>query len=94
VAFLVGSALAGVVVGRLSRSLASEAHDAKVANETPALPASTYSTPAAPVTTGYDTGAYTTGGYETGSYDTGYTATRAYDDTVSYVEPGQGDTPR
>jgi hypothetical protein len=106
VAFLLGSALAGVVVGRLSRSLASEAHDAKVANETRALPASTY-TPVttgyettAPVTTGYETGAYTTGttgttGYETGSYDAGYTATRAYDDTVGgYTEPGQGDLPR
>jgi hypothetical protein len=94
-AFLLGSALAGVVVGRLSRSLASEAHDAKVANETPALPVSTYGTTTAPVTTGYDTGTYTTGGYETGSYDTGYTATRAYDSTVGgYVEPGQGDLPR
>jgi uncharacterized protein YjbJ (UPF0337 family) len=103
VAFLVGSALAGVVVGRLSRSLAAEAHDAKVAAETPALPASTYSTPAstysttAPTyaagTTGYETGA-TTGGYETGSYDTGYSATRAYDDDVTYVEPRPGDLPR
>ena len=107
-AFLIGSALAGVVVGRLSRSLASEAHDAKVANETPALPASSYgttapaySTPAAPVTTGYDTGAYGTGtsgtgtsGYETGSYDTGYTTTGAYDETVTVVEPRRGDTPR
>jgi len=94
VAFLVGSALTGVLVGRLSRSLAAQAHDDKVASETPALPASTYSTPAAPATTGYETGAYTTGGYESGSYDTGYSATRAYDDTVTYVEPGQGDTPR
>jgi hypothetical protein len=110
VAFLLGSAVAGVVVGRLSRSLASEAHDAKVANQTPALPASTYGTgyattgyeTTAPVTTGYETGAYTTGtttgttgGYETGTYDTGYSATRAYDDTVGgYTEPGQGDLPR
>jgi uncharacterized protein YjbJ (UPF0337 family) len=104
VAFLVGSALAGVVVGRLSRSLAADAHDTKVANETPALPASTYSTPASTYstpastyattgTTGYETGA-TTGGYETGSYDTGYSATRAYDDDVTYVQPGQGDLPR
>jgi gas vesicle protein len=94
-AFLLGSALAGVVVGRLSRSLASEAHDAKIANETPALPASAYGTTTAPVSTGYETGAYTTGGYETGSYDAGYTATRAYDGTVGgYVEPGQGDLPR
>jgi hypothetical protein len=110
VAFLLGSAVAGVVVGRLSRSLASEAHDAKVANQTPALPASTYGTgyatsgyeTTAPVTTGYETGAYTTGtttgttgGYETGTYDTGYTSTGAYDDTVGgYTEPGQGDLPR
>jgi hypothetical protein len=104
VAFLLGSALAGVVVGRLSRSLASEAHDAKVANETPALPASTYA-PATtgyattePVTTGYETGAYTTGttgAYETGSYDAGYTATRTYDEPIGgYTEPGQGDLPR
>jgi len=109
-AFLLGSALAGVVVGRLSRSLASEAHDAKVANETPALPASTYATTGyettAPVTTGYETGAYTTGttgayttgttgAYETGTYDTGYSATRAYDETPGgYTEPGQGDLPR
>jgi hypothetical protein len=91
-------------VGRLSRSLAADAHDTKVANETPALPASTYSTPASTYstpastyattgTTGYETGA-TTGGYETGSYDTGYSATRAYDDDVTYVQPGQGDLPR
>ena len=109
VAFLVGSALAGVVVGRLSRSLAAEAHDAKVANESPALPASSYSTPS----TGYDAGAYssdyttgtgttagyaagtsTTAGYESGSYDTGYPATRAYEEETVYVEPGQGDLPR
>ena len=104
VAFLLGSALAGVVVGRLSRSLASEAHDAKVANETPALSASSYA-PAttgyattAPATTGYETGAYstgTTGAYETGSYDAGYTETRTYDEPVGgYTEPGQGDLPR
>jgi gas vesicle protein len=79
VAFLLGSALAGVVVGRLSRSLASEAHDAKVANETRALPASTY-TPVTtgyetttPVTTGYETTAPVATGYETGAYTTGTT---------------------
>jgi len=109
-AFLLGSALAGVVVGRLSRSLAAEAHENKVANESPALPASGYASPS----TGYDTGAYTTGsytagasttagyatgtsttaGYEAGSYDTGYPATRAYEEETVYVEPGQGDLPR
>ena len=88
VAFLVGSALAGVVVGRLSRSLASEAHDAKVARETPALPASTYAT-TTPATTGYDTGAYTTGGYgtTTGGYGTtsgGYETTTGGYETGSY----------
>jgi hypothetical protein len=99
VVFLSSAALAGVVVGRLSRSLASEAHDNKVAAETPALPASTYAS-------GYDSGSYTTGGYETSTYATstpsystdapvgGYTETPVYDDTVSYVEPGRGDITR
>ncbi|WP_375423317.1 hypothetical protein [uncultured Friedmanniella sp.] len=104
VAFLTGAAVAGIVVGRLSRSLASEAHDKKVAAETPALPASTgtYAT----TTSGYDSGSYTTGGYETGTYATGaptyatdapvagYTETVGYDDTVSYAEPGRGDITR
>jgi hypothetical protein len=98
VTFLVSSALAGVVVGGISRSLAAEAQDAKAANATRALPASSYATTTAPVTTGYETGAYTTGAYETGtattgaatgtyetgSYDTGYPATRAYEDTRAY----------
>jgi len=94
-AFLLGSALAGVVVGRLSRSLAAEAQDNKVADQTAALPASGYAT-TTPATTGYTSASYTTtaGGYETGSYDTGYPATRAYDDDTVYVEPGQGDLPR
>jgi hypothetical protein len=94
VAFLLGSALAGVVVGRLSRSLASEAHDAKVASETPALPASSYATTdyatTVPATTGYETGAYTTGttgGYETGAYTTGTTGTTGGYETGSY-DPG------
>lgn len=99
VVFLTGAALAGIVVGRLTRSLASEAHDQKVAAETPALPASTYAS-------GYDTGSYTTGGYETGSYTTetptypsdapvgGYTETPVYDDTVTYTEPVRGDVTR
>jgi hypothetical protein len=107
VVFLTTAALAGVVVGRLSRSLASEAHDNKVAAETPALPASTYAS-------GYDSGSSTTGGYETGTYATstpsystdapvgGYTetpvyddtVTPVYDDTVTYVEPGRGDITR
>lgn len=107
-AFLIGAALAGVVVGRLSRSLASEAHDHKVAAETPALPASTVTDGAG---SGYDAGSYTTGGYETGTYAAsgnyatgtpsyapdapvgGYTETVGYDDTVSY-EPGRGDITR
>jgi hypothetical protein len=101
--FLTGAALAGVLVGRLSRSLASEAHDNKVANETPALPASTGA---------YDTGSYPTGGYETGTYASagtyatdaptyapdapvgGYPETAGYDDTVTYTEPGRGDVTR
>ena len=99
VVFLTGAALAGVVVGRLSRNLASEAHDNKVAAETPALPASTYAS-------GYDTGSYTTGGYETGTYATeaptyatdapvgGYESTTTYDDTVTYGDTGRGDLTR
>ncbi|WP_375430391.1 hypothetical protein [uncultured Friedmanniella sp.] len=102
VVFLTSAALAGVVVGRLSRSLASEAHDTKVAAETPALTTSTYAS-------GYDTA----GGYEAGSYATpapttyptdaptyaeaptvGYEPTVAYDDTVTYTEPGRGDITR
>ena len=99
-AFLIGSALAGVVVGRLSRSLAAGAKDAK-ADQAPALTGSGYAT-SAPAT-GYDTGAYTTGGYESGSYgtattDTGYTTgtsyagteTGTYDDTVTYADPDRG----
>ena len=87
VAFLLGSAVAGVVVGRLSRSLASEAHDAKVANETPALPASTYATgyeTTAPVSTGYETTAPVTTGYETGAYTTGTTGTTGGYETGTY----------
>jgi hypothetical protein len=91
VAFLLGSAVAGVVVGRLSRSLASEAHDAKVASQTPALPASTYATTGyettAPVTTGYETTAPVTTGYETGAYTTGTTT-----GTTGGYETGTYDT--
>jgi len=90
-AFLLGSAVAGVVVGRLSRSLASEAHDAKVANQTPALPASTYGTTGyettAPLTTGYETTAPVTTGYETGAYTTGTTT-----GTTGGYETGTYDT--
>jgi hypothetical protein len=64
--FLGASLLAGVVVGRLTRSLAAEAKDAKEAAQTPQL-GTGYTTPA----TGYDTGAYSTGGYSTGGYETG-----------------------
>lgn len=103
VVFLTGAALAGILVGRLSRSLASEAHDNKVAAETPALPASTGT---------YGAGSYSTGGYETGAYAAagtyatdaptyaadapvgGYDETVGYDDTVTYVEPGRGDITR
>jgi hypothetical protein len=106
--FLASAALAGVVVGRLSRSLASEAHDNKVAAETRALPASGGNYSAG---SGYDTGSYATGGYETGTYASagtyatdaptyapdapvgGYAETAGYDDTVSY-EPGRGDVTR
>ncbi len=109
VAFLTGAALAGIVVGRLSRSLASEAHDNKVAAETPTLPASTGTYAAG---SGYGAGSYSTGGYETGAYAAagtyvtdapsyatdapvgGYDETVGYDDTVSYVEPGRGDITR
>jgi hypothetical protein len=90
-AFLLGSAVAGVVVGRLSRSLASEAHDAKVANQTRALPASTYGTTGyettAPLTTGYETTAPVTTGYETGAYTTGTTT-----GTTGGYETGTYDT--
>ncbi|GAA1836397.1 hypothetical protein ACFFOM_08820 [Microlunatus capsulatus] len=80
--FLGASLLAGVVVGRLTRSLAAEAKDAKEAQQAPAVgsgygdtgystttPGQGYSTttPAA----GYDAGSYTAGGLETGSYTTG-----------------------
>jgi len=94
--FLGVSLLAGVVAGRLARSLAADAHDAKQADQARSLgsgysvtsPTSGYSTttPA----TGYDAGSYTAGGYETGSYATGtaagagYEPTRAADDTVIY----------
>jgi len=108
-AFLGASLLAGVVVGRLTRSLAAEAKDAKEAQQAPALGSGYATTTPA---TGYDTGSYTTGAYETGSYTagtaatTGYEPARAYDgtvayddtvtydETVTYVEPRQGDTPR
>lgn len=101
--FLGASLLTGVLVGRLTRSLAAEAKDAKDAQQAPALGSGYDATPA-PVygttTGGYDSGSYNAGGYETGSYTAGtatapgYEPTRAYDDTVSYGEPRQGDTPR
>ena len=88
VAFLVGSALAGVVVGRLSRSLASEAHDNKVAQESRALPASSYATSG----TGYDTGY--TGGYAAGTTTAGdYAAgTTTGTTTTGGYESGSYDT--
>jgi hypothetical protein len=91
VAFLVGSALAGVVVGRLSRSLAAEAHDNKVANE---LPASSYSTSGTDYDTGYTTGAYTTGTTTTGGYSTGTAAAGGYaaGTTTGGYESGSYDT--
>jgi hypothetical protein len=73
--FLASSALAGVLAGRLSRSFASQAHDTKVANESPAL--------SAPASSGYDSSAYATGGYESGSYGTAGTY-----DTGSYDTGG------
>ncbi len=129
--FLGVSLLAGVVVGRLTRSLAAEAKDAKDAEQARASLSGGYSTSAptasystagttgyatTPATgygtttpaTGYDAGSYAAGGFETGSYTpgtaagttTGYEATPAdddtvvYDDTVTYVDPTRGDTPR
>lgn len=110
VVFLTGAALAGVIVGRLTRSVASEAHDKKVEAEAPALTSTT--------TTGYDAGTYATGGYETGTYsggsyadagvvgtgaagtgydpETGYagTTTPVYDETVTGLDPQQGGTVR
>lgn len=96
VAFLVGSALAGAVVGRLTRSVAAETKDAKE-SQSAGYRSSTYAT--APSTTG----TYSTGGYETGTYatqgtgtDLGYAepSTGSYDDTVTYGEPSRGDLPR
>ncbi|RYZ28900.1 MAG: hypothetical protein EOP01_06075, partial [Propionibacteriaceae bacterium] len=69
--FLGASLVAGVVVGRVTRSLAAEKkdeHDAQQAPSTPALSGSDYSTtPAAPV--GYETPGYATTGYESTGYD-------------------------
>lgn len=102
--FLGASLLAGVLAGRLTRSLAAEAKDAKDAQQ-PAI-GSGYTTAPVPAhgttvpATGYDSGSYAAGGTETGSYSTGtssatgYEPARAYDDTATYGEPRQGDTPR
>lgn len=69
VAFLVGAALAGGIVGRLTRSVAAEAKDTKEAQN----PSYTGGNFDATRTAGYDAGAYSTGGYETGTYDAGTT---------------------
>ena len=93
--FLGASLLAGVVVGRLTRSLAAEAKDAKEAAQTPALdsgysatsPSAGYSSTTA--ATGYDAGSYTAGGYETGSYTTGAATTGAAVGTTAGYEPAR-----
>ncbi len=98
--FLGVSLLAGVVAGRLTRSLAAEAKDAKEAEQAPALgagystsvPTASYGTTAttgyATTTpaTGYDAGSYGAGGYETGSYTPGTAAgtTTGYEATRAY----------
>ncbi len=87
-AFLGLAALTGVVVGRLTRNLAAEAKDAKEAEQTPAPVTTGYST--TPAVTSYDTAPVTTGYAAPGAYE----PTAVYDDTVTYVEPGRGDTPR
>ena len=104
-AFLIGSALAGGIVGRLTRSAAADAKDAKQAQST-GYTGSGYSAPST-TTTGYDAGTYNTGGYDAGTYDTGLAtpaagvtggydqpSTGSYDDTVTYVEPTRGDSTR
>jgi hypothetical protein len=75
----------------LSRSLAAEAHDNKVANE---LSASSYSTSGTDYDTGYTTGAYTTGTTTTGGYSTGTAATGGYaaGTTTGGYESGSYDT--
>jgi hypothetical protein len=93
--FLGVSLLTGVVVGRLTRSLAAEAKDAKEAQQAPAIgtgysattPATGYSTTTA--ATGYDAGSYTAGGYETGSYTTGAATTGAAVGTTAGYEPAR-----
>jgi hypothetical protein len=82
-AFLGASLVTGVVVGRLTRSLAAEKkdeHDAQQALESRSTPAVTGPSYAAPATTtGYETGAYQQTGYQQTGYEpttptTGYTS--------------------
>lgn len=74
-AFLLGSLVAGVVVGRLTRSLAAEAKDA-------------HDEHTAPATTGYDSTTYAADPYTTGTMTTGtsdpYAGTTAAVVTESY----------
>jgi len=106
-AFLVGSALAGVLVGRLTRNVAAEAKDAKQAQAVQS--SSTYATTPATgtgtgtyATAGYESGSYDAGTYTTGSYDQGYTTpatgttTGSYDyvEPTTYADPSRGDSPR
>ena len=103
VAFLVGAALTGGVVGRLTRSVAAEAKDTKLAQDT-GYTGGNYATSS---TTQYGAGTYNTGvNQQTDTYasvstpaagtTTGYDrpSSVSYDDTVTYVEPSRGDTPR
>jgi hypothetical protein len=84
-AFLGASLLAGVVVGRVTRSLAAEAKDEHDAQQvggsasTPALSGPDYSAPVGQTgTTGYATTGYGSTGYESTGYEsapaTGYTS--------------------
>jgi hypothetical protein len=77
-AFLGASLLTGVVVGRVTRSLAAEKkdeHDAQQLADSTPTPALTGPSYAAPVTTtGYETAGYQQSGYEPTTPTTGYTS--------------------
>jgi hypothetical protein len=80
-AFLGASLLTGVVVGRVTRSLAAEAkdeHDAQQVTDsstTPALSGPGYAAPVGQTsTTGYGTTGYESAGYESTTPTTGYTS--------------------
>jgi hypothetical protein len=91
--FLGASALAGVLVGRLTRGFVGNAKDASA----PALGSSYASTPSLPATD-YSTSSYdTTSGYQSGTstgsgVGTGYTADPTYSGEPSYLGTETGGT--